>query len=1184
MDTPQDRFYSPARINAWFAVSSVLTLAGVVAAVLADHYDRDWKRYQAAFFAMEKDSAERKLALKDPSLQKDPEVWSRAKRLVLEDADSVPAPIDWKTARVLAEKPFLDGMDAARAGKGPAETAALAAALYADAAAALRTEELVGRAAALRVEIKKTEDLRFEQEAYQRALKSEVDALRFQRDEAVAHLDPRIGDEQVPEEPEAKRRTEAYDAKASAETKVKAEMERFAAQKEVLAKSLQKLLAPVVALETRAGRLWEEAGVGPAERKLASFRWEGFREAPFLPPLAPVLKIQQTVLPDLTQDYNFARVPRVDRCVSCHMGIDKVRVDPKTGEVTPVFGEKDAQGREIPRLFRTHPRPELYVASVSKHPLGKMGCTVCHEGNGWGVSDFNAPYHTPGDKQQQEKWEHELGWSQHRHREGWDYPMLPLRHVEASCFKCHRDVERLDPLEKFGKEIPSAPKWNRGMRLFEQSGCYGCHKVDGWVVEGLDKGIAELKDKDPHAHGEALAQSIRRAGPALFRVSSKWVTKERAFQWIWDPKSLRETTRMPRIFGQRNNAGVDLLTGRDYDTRTMTEVRGIVEYLWSVAEKLELPDPPVPGDAARGKELFGGRGTVGCVACHSTKDFPNPEAPGTVNDFAPELSTVGSKTSEKWIYKWLKDPSHVWPGTRMPSLRLTDQEAADLAAYLVALSDPEWEARAKRNFAEADARAGAGGEGKEKRARSMAEALAAEALRAGGMPEPDADARSASLAPEERLEIVGKRAIARYGCFGCHEIKGLEGAERIGTELGGGEGWGSKDVDRLDFGLLENEHAASRYAKDHVGRWPEARLPHRKAEWATLKLLDPRIYDSGITKAPDEKLRMPNFRFTPEEADALVTFLLSLQRGEVPPAKRKMLTDRELAAEKMRWIARQYNCYGCHTVDRVDGPAGPDGKPRLVARGRDVRPWLDPEDPGVWPPTLGGEGVHLTVEGNFADGEKGAEARAEAIDRALKKEQTYGSPGWFYGQGSRGEGFKVRPAWFYGFLRDPGAEVLRPWLAIRMPTFPFTGEQLNRVVHGFAAVDAVPFPFEEPQIEPLKGSDARDAAEVFTGLDCLACHPAKGSPAKPGKPGLAPDFSLAARRLRYDWIVEWLHDPKNLQPGTRMTAFWAGNEDGTLMLPTGKWRTRKYFGGNKDPHVEMRKVAAHVLTLGAEPK
>ncbi len=48
----------------------------------------------------------------------------------------------------------------------------------------------------------------------------------------------------------------------------------------------------------------------------------------------------------------------------------------------------------------------------------------------------------------------------------------------------------------------------------------------------------------------------------------------------------------------------------------------------------------------------------------------------------PNLVNTGSKVSRGWVYAWLKNPKQYYPDTNMPNLRLTDEEAADLTAYL----------------------------------------------------------------------------------------------------------------------------------------------------------------------------------------------------------------------------------------------------------------------------------------------------------------------------------------------------------------------------------------------------------------------------------------------------------------------------------------------------------------------
>src|SRR5207245_8185413 len=47
------------------------------------------------------------------------------------------------------------------------------------------------------------------------------------------------------------------------------------------------------------------------------------RNAPLLDFMAPTIKIQQIILPDVVDDVNFIRVPKMDRCETCHLAIDK---------------------------------------------------------------------------------------------------------------------------------------------------------------------------------------------------------------------------------------------------------------------------------------------------------------------------------------------------------------------------------------------------------------------------------------------------------------------------------------------------------------------------------------------------------------------------------------------------------------------------------------------------------------------------------------------------------------------------------------------------------------------------------------------------------------------------------------------------------------------------------------------
>ena len=92
------------------------------------------------------------------------------------------------------------------------------------------------------------------------------------------------------------------------------------------------------------------------------------RDLPVIDFLDPYYKVNQVVVRDVKYDVNFAVVPKVDRCTSCHLGLEN-----------PDFAD-------APQPFTTHPNLDLYITSASPHPTDSFGCTSCHAGRGRGTS------------------------------------------------------------------------------------------------------------------------------------------------------------------------------------------------------------------------------------------------------------------------------------------------------------------------------------------------------------------------------------------------------------------------------------------------------------------------------------------------------------------------------------------------------------------------------------------------------------------------------------------------------------------------------------------------------------------------------------------------------------------------------------------------------------------------------
>ena len=79
----------------------------------------------------------------------------------------------------------------------------------------------------------------------------------------------------------------------------------------------------------------------------------------------------------------------------------------------------------------------------------------------------------------------------------------------------------------------------------------------------------------------------------------------------------------------------------------------------------------------------------------------------------------------------------------------------------------------------------------------------------------------------------------------------MEGLGKIGTEL---SAIGSKHVHLLDFGLLEKKllgEAGLKHFTENIGKARQA--------WLRAKLHDPRQFDEGKYKKPEDRLKMPDF-------------------------------------------------------------------------------------------------------------------------------------------------------------------------------------------------------------------------------------------------------------------------------------------------------------------------------------
>lgn len=669
---------------------------------------------------------------------------------------------------------------------------------------------------------------------------------------------------------------------------------------------------------------------------------------------------------------------------------------------------------DAPQPFRTHPKLDLILGSRSPHPLEKIGCTICHEGRGAAV-EFTRTAHTPQNEAQAKEWAKKYGWHEMHHV---IEKMVPLQFTEGKCHACHRQTEY----------VPKAEKHNASVQMIKSAGCYGCHRIEGW-------------------------DHIRKPAPSLKKIKGK-LTRDWVLKWVANPKSFNDHARMPAPFFQSNVEGNEEFIGYQ-----KAEVNALVDYVWNLADTYTPNVHLGLGNAERGKELFG---TVGCLGCHQVSDFERQR--GTYGQ-APDLSTVGSKVSKDWLVSWLKNPRHYWAETTMPSLRLADSEISDLAAFLMSKKNPEFEAAAPVQT-DLDTQK------KVLRMYYMRDPKMAPATSA------KVDKAIAELQPHQVTEKLGQFAMSRYGCFGCHEIKGYETTQGIGAEL---TEWASKLTNKLDFGLLPIE-------RTHYS-------------WLDTKLTDTRIYDKGIVKEYLDLLRMPQFGFNEHERKTIITDVLGFTAQRVAPPASKSLSAKEAMMEDGLRVVHKYNCQGCHIVEQM-WQSLPDDHPMREAHEKEKHALEGrilayyPEDETFGPPPLATEGSRVWP--NFAYNFVNNPAWEKLRPKLKVRMPTF--------QMSNEEVNKIVTYWAnFGGVDIPYSE---------QKTITMTPENRQAAQQLF---------------NKLQCANCHAVGQALSASELADTGSSKG---------LAPDLTLAYGRLRKEWIVELLKDPGKMIPGARMPGFW----------------------------------------------
>ncbi|MEK8023172.1 MAG: c-type cytochrome [Candidatus Hydrogenedentota bacterium] len=799
----EQRYYVMSRVNRVFAISSIIMFATFIW-MFVDDYDREWKHFQREF---------RKLDIS-------------------------------KTRDVLSSADLQNAVDAVAQVEADLEIRKMVSQEFAKTITELKA-----------VSDKANQDYQFR--------KSEYEAAKYRYENQRGH-----GHEGQKQKAEMDKLFGEMEALRLKNEKAATDLESASAEMMKKQDAIRALNDSAAALARKAAVLQRKlANMDPENMSLLAKIGNAIRDMPLLDFLNPSYKIEQVVVPDVTDNLNFLRVPSVDRCQTCHQGL-----------MRPEFAE-DAQP------FKTHPKLDLFLSSASPHPVEEFGCASCHLGRGRGTS-FLMSIHRPSSHEQEEEWKAKYGWYLYHY---WETPMLPTKYTEAGCLNCHSHAT----------ELRGAEKLNLGLQVIEKAGCYGCHNISRYL--GRSK-----------------------PGPSLRKIAAK-TSKDWTYRWILNPKSFRHNTWMPRFFDQSNNSS------DEQKARSRQEIHAMVAYLFQFSDTHAMASMAMPGDPARGEKILA---TTGCYGCHLQEDkthFDKDRSAfirtNTTSDMirrmqGPELTGLATKTSADWVYNWIRNPHAFSPNTRMPDLRLTDQEAADVTAYLMQNRNEEF----NTEIPPLDEKI-LNGIMLEFLAKNMTNAQAKETIEKSSQ--------------AQKLEFTGRKLIGTYGCFGCHEIPGFDTAMPIGTEL---TEEGSKPVSKLDFGYIHD-------------------IGHNNYDWFTQKLKEPRIFDRERVLAPLDKLRMPNFDLSDTEIDAVVTAIVGFVKPSVKAEKMFPRTPKNLVVEQGQRLVREYNCQGCHIIEGRGGSIRPvirEAVMKYEGVESDVfdAPWLT----NVNPPNLISTGQKIRAE------------------------------------------------------------------------------------------------------------------------------------------------------------------------------------------------------------------------------
>jgi cbb3-type cytochrome oxidase cytochrome c subunit len=310
---------------------------------------------------------------------------------------------------------------------------------------------------------------------------------------------------------------------------------------------------------------------------------------------------------------------RVDRCITCHQGMEWKGLD------------------SAPQPFRSHPQEIL-----KKHPLNVYGCTTCHGGQGF-ATDMESAH----------------GFVEH-----WEEPLLGKQVSDLYVVKDRRAMMQINcnVCHRYDRETKGADYINQGKQLVQEKNCRACHAINGrGGTIGPD--LTYVGDKSPEQYDYTRMLGVKTA-----------------FAWhvahLQNPKALVPETVMPNFgFNTRDAQSLGLLVMSWRRLPVPAHYMAGVKFTeQQTPEEIEKEKRMLEGEGA----FFVKKG---CFVCHSVSTLGVESASKIGPDLSEAVVDVQSRFG-KQLEDFLNNPTGTMAVVLSTQIILTPEEKREAVEKL----------------------------------------------------------------------------------------------------------------------------------------------------------------------------------------------------------------------------------------------------------------------------------------------------------------------------------------------------------------------------------------------------------------------------------------------------------------------------------------------------------------------